>query len=351
MEYKLNEILFPYSEKNTEQKYFPVAVGKYGIRKREDIYKKELAKDFSKNKVIRKNTLTIGMGSTQIDIGILDTDDVYSVSPAYHTYKINTNIVIPKYLDWLLKCINPELSKLYMIASARQGKSVDFERMMKHKISIPSLEEQEKINKILSKIYEAKIKFYEVSQKYNDIVKSQFIELINHSTEKNVLSDFVKKCKIEKCKDESLPPLSITKDEGFVLQEEKFNKRIASKDISTYKVIPYGKLVMGLHIDEGAFAVQNIVPLGIVSPAYKVWDIKKELVVPAVLQYALRTDESITYYKSKFKGATVERRNPISENDLMNTPLNLPKMEEQIKFSLICQQIDKSKYFGGVSYA
>ncbi|MDY4145593.1 MAG: type I restriction endonuclease subunit S, partial [Bacilli bacterium] len=47
---------------------------------------------------------------------------------------------------------------------------------------------------------------------------------------------------------------------------------------------------------------------------------------------------------SKFKGATVERRNPISENDLMNTPLNLPKMEEQIKFSLICQQIDKSKF-------
>jgi type I restriction enzyme S subunit len=75
-----------------------VAVGRYGIRTRESIYSKELAKDYSKNKVIGKNTLTVGMGSVQIDIGILTDDVKYSVSPAYHTYTITG--INPDYLRY-----------------------------------------------------------------------------------------------------------------------------------------------------------------------------------------------------------------------------------------------------------
>ena len=63
MKYLLNQILSEYSEKNSENKYEPAAVGKYGVRKRSDIYKKELAKDYSKNKLIYKDTLTSGLGS------------------------------------------------------------------------------------------------------------------------------------------------------------------------------------------------------------------------------------------------------------------------------------------------
>ena len=63
MRVKLGDLVEEYSERNSENKYKPVAVGKYGIRARESIYSKELAKDYSKNKVIRKGTLTVGMGS------------------------------------------------------------------------------------------------------------------------------------------------------------------------------------------------------------------------------------------------------------------------------------------------
>ena len=45
MEYSLKEILTEFTEKNVNLLYEPVAVGKYGIRKRSDIYKKELSKD------------------------------------------------------------------------------------------------------------------------------------------------------------------------------------------------------------------------------------------------------------------------------------------------------------------
>lgn len=55
MKVKLKDLLREYTERNSENMFKPVAVGRKGIRLREDIYSKELASDYSKNKVIFKN--------------------------------------------------------------------------------------------------------------------------------------------------------------------------------------------------------------------------------------------------------------------------------------------------------
>ena len=194
---KLGEILEEYCERNIDNKYMPVAVGKYGIRKREEIYSKELSKDISKNKVIRKDTLTIGMGSNQIDIGILVEDEKYCVSPAYTTYKIkNCN---SKFLEYYLEYINPRLSDLFMIVSARQGKSVDKEGMLAYSIEIPSLDEQRKICKILNQI-EIIIEKLTIQQKEIEKFKNTIIYEIFQNKEKlnkvkigeylNVITDY-----------------------------------------------------------------------------------------------------------------------------------------------------------------
>ena len=147
----LGSFLEEYSEKNTANNLQSVAVGKYGIRKREDIYSKELSPDYSKNKVIRKNTLIIGMGSTQIDIGILTTDNCYCVSPAYTTYRIKG--VDSFYLQEYLIDLNPLLSVRYMVTSARQGKAVNKDDLMQHNLAIHSDLQQEKIHQIFQHIY------------------------------------------------------------------------------------------------------------------------------------------------------------------------------------------------------
>lgn len=147
----LGSFLEEYSEKNVAKNLQSVAVGKYGIRKREEIYSKELSADYSKNKVIRKNTLIIGMGSTQIDIGILTTDDCYCVSPAYTTYRIKG--VNSFYLQEYLIELNPLLSARYMITSARQGKAVNKEDLMKHLMTIHSENEQKEICQCFENLY------------------------------------------------------------------------------------------------------------------------------------------------------------------------------------------------------
>ena len=142
-QYPLGSFLDEYSEKNVANNLQSVAVGKYGIRKREDIYSKELSADYSKNKVIRKDTLIIGMGSTQIDIGILVEDEKYCVSPAYTTYHISG--INSFYLQEYLIELNPLLSVRYMITSARQGKAVNKDDLMRHILTVHSLDTQEQI--------------------------------------------------------------------------------------------------------------------------------------------------------------------------------------------------------------
>ena len=175
--HKLAEYLIDYTEKNTNNFYSPVAVGKYGIRKREDIYSKELATDYSKNKVIYKNTLIIGMGSTQIDIGILFDDEKFCVSPAYTTYKIkNINSI---YLNELLIFLNPLLSKKYMIISSRQGKSVNKEELLSHCLFVHPNEEQDQIATLFRSFYKLINKEKDILELYKKqkayLLKNMFI--------------------------------------------------------------------------------------------------------------------------------------------------------------------------------
>lgn len=176
---KLGDLLEEYCEKNSNKLYPAVAVGKYGIRKREDIYSKELSKNISNNKLIFKDTLTIGMGSNQIDIGILLEDEIYSVSPAYSTFKIkNCNSLFLKYV---LEFLNPRLSDKFLIVSARQGKNVDKAGLLNYEIKIPDIKEQlqivEKINYLVDIIKLLNQKLIHSKQMESICLKSLFSNL------------------------------------------------------------------------------------------------------------------------------------------------------------------------------
>ena len=140
----------------------------------------------------------------------------------------------------------------------------------------------------------------------------------------------IKKTKVARCGNFSYPVLSITKQDGIIMQSEKFKKRIASADTSDYKIIPRGKLVQGIHIDEGNFGIQDIVDNGIVSPAYGVWDVNDELVVPKYLEMVLRSPKSIEFYRSKLTG-TVSRRGHMSDTDFLSMDVPFPDKDTQSK--------------------
>lgn len=171
----LGRFLAEYKDRNDGNLHKPVAVGRYGIRTRESIYSKELAKDYSKNKLIYKDTLTIGMGSKQIDIGILSTDEVFSVSPAYHTFRISG--ISSDYLRYCLECRNEDMSKRFMVASARQGKTVDIKRWKEYLIPVYDEDSQADIVRRLDKVSAAIESLQAQYDKLEEVVKSRFIEM------------------------------------------------------------------------------------------------------------------------------------------------------------------------------
>lgn len=173
--YPLSTFLTEYSEKNIGNTYRPVAVGRYGIRTRESIYSKELAKDYSKNKLIHKNTLTVGMGSVQIDIGVLTDDITYSVSPAYHTYKIAG--VNAEYLRYCLECRNQDMFSRFVKRGSRQGKTIDLKRWLTYEIPVYDENRQQEIVDRLNRISELIEKRQEQLVQLSELVKSRFIEL------------------------------------------------------------------------------------------------------------------------------------------------------------------------------
>ena len=142
------------------------------------------------------------------------------------------------------------------------------------------------------------------------------------------LGTLISQAKSTRCGDGDYPVLSMTMHNGLVFQDEKFKKVVASNDRSNYKVVYRNQLVIGFPIDEGVLATQRIVDAGIVSPAYGIWDVYSKKIEPKFLEYALRSERSIAYYKAKLRGSTARRRSlPMPE--LLALMVPLPSIEEQ----------------------
>ena len=94
------------------------------------------------------------------------------------------------------------------------------------------------------------------------------------------LGTLIKPAKLQKCGNDDYPVLSMTMHNGLVFQSDKFKKSVASQDKSTYKVVHRNQLVIGFPIDEGVLATQRITDVGIVSPAYGIWDVDQTKIIP-----------------------------------------------------------------------
>ena len=142
------------------------------------------------------------------------------------------------------------------------------------------------------------------------------------------LGSLIKQAQTIRCGNGNYPVLSMTMRDGLVFQDEKFKKVIASSDKSDYKVVSRNQLVISFPIDEGVLATQRIVDAGIVSPAYGIWDINQEKVLPEFLECALRCRRALSYYKSKLRGSTARRRS-LPTQELLTFNIPLPTIQEQ----------------------
>ena len=157
------------------------------------------------------------------------------------------------------------------------------------------------------------------------------------------IGEILEKSGREKVGSRSLPIMSITMKDGLIDQSQKFKKRVASKDISSYKVVFKNELVVGFPIDEGVLGFLTKYDAAAVSPAYGIWRVrpKKRAVVDIdFLEMVLRSTGAIQAYKSKMQGA-VSRRRSVPPNIFAKIQIPLPPLAAQKQIVVEIQGYEK----------
>ncbi len=155
-----------------------------------------------------------------------------------------------------------------------------------------------------------------------------------------ILGDLITPAKVVRCGKGNYPVLSMTMHDGIVLQSDRFKKSLASADQSDYKVVEYGKLVIGFPIDEGVLYIQKVAPEGIMSPAYSTWDVDTTRINPDFLELCLHSPQSMQYYKDKLRSTTARRRS-IPTADLLALRIRTPDMESQFEAVAVARKVDE----------
>jgi type I restriction enzyme, S subunit len=125
------------------------------------------------------------------------------------------------------------------------------------------------------------------------------------------------------------PVLSVTKDRGLVRADEYFDKRIASVNLSQYKiVIQDGWAFSTIHIDEGSIARNALGYTGVVSPMYTTMRWTGTNDDPEYYELLLKSPQMKRQYFDNAQG-TVNRRRSLPFKTFAGLRVQVPSLPEQ----------------------
>lgn len=149
------------------------------------------------------------------------------------------------------------------------------------------------------------------------------------------LGDYIQEYSVRNKADEDIPVYSVTNTQGFC--RDYFGKEMASKDKSTYKVVPRGCFAYNpSRINVGSVDWQRNEEKVIVSPLYNVFSVSSEL-EQQYLYYYLKSDVALHFIKEVATGSV---RDNLKFDMLCDFRLNLPSLGKQ---GHIVQILDKVK--------
>lgn len=146
----LGAVLAPTKRLHGNGSYDIGSVGKRGIRLRSEIYSKNLSANYAGNILVEPGWVCFGLSTDSIAYGVNRTSNTYSVSPAYRTFEIKG--ADPGFIDGFLRAFNTQLSKRFLIISARQGKAIDFDGLLNARCDFPPIGEQRLTSRALSEM-------------------------------------------------------------------------------------------------------------------------------------------------------------------------------------------------------
>ena len=228
----MGEVFKEYSEKgHTELPTLTIIQGG-GTVKREDSDRNLMYDEtnLSNYKMVRKDDFIVHLRSFEGGLEKASLDGI--ISPAYHTFhsdEADSRFYYPYFrsFEFIKHKLVPH------VYGIRDGRSIDIEGMKSIEIPYTSLSEQRKIGDYLElldhliTLHQCKCHLL-LKLLHNDWEQRKLGKLVDRVTRKN--QDLVSEL-----------PLTISAQYGLIDQNEFFDKRVASKDVSGYYLIENGE--------------------------------------------------------------------------------------------------------------
>ena len=244
------------------------------------------------------------------------------------------------YIGYYLRS-NHFRNRVFCLAQGISRYNISKKSLIKLKLSLPKLEEQDKIGKIFNQV-ELLLTLYAKKSSCLDSCIAYFIRILYDDPQffkqKNVQNSIIKSFKLDdiliknnaKNKDLSILNVeSISNKKGFISQKEQFdNYRVASKDLSNYYVIrPKDFAYNPSRINVGSIAYKNPNEIkGIVSPLYVSFKCNNDIVLDKYLWYWFK---STNFEHQRVRLSEGGVRDTLSFNQLSKMKISIPSFEIQ----------------------
>ncbi len=133
--------------------------------------------------------------------------------------------------------------------------------------------------------------------------------------------------------------LSVTNHSGFVLPENHFSKRVASDEVSNYKVVKKGQFGYNpSRINVGSFARLDDFDSGILSPMYVVFEISTPKLDSNFFNFWMQSHEAKQRINNSTQGSV---RDSVGFDAMASFPFKLPTIKEQEKIAQVLTLADR----------
>ena len=232
--------------------------------------------------------------------------------------------------EWLMQLLKTPKMNYYYNVNGEGGVRVYlfYPNFARIRMSIPKIEEQKKIAKLLNLIDERIATQNKIIEDLKKL-KSAIIEIEYTPNTKttshigNVIEQISKRNKNNAIQN----VLSVSNRQGFIKQSDQFeNRNVASEDTSNYKIVEKNDFAFNpARINVGSIARLTTFEKGIVSPMYICFR-TKENVAPEYIDFFFESKHFYCEIQKRLEGSV---RQCLSFEGLCNIPFSLPSLEMQ----------------------
>ena len=358
MKKPLSAFIREYSARNKNEACSAVysVTNSHGFMPSTEYFSKEVfSKDLSAYKIVKKGM--IAYNPSRINVGSVAVQraaEQVIVSPLYVVFEVNEKELLPEYVSYFLHS-DIGLAQIAMNTLGSVRDSLKFNALQKIEINVYSVEEQRRVVDKLQRLEAISLKKRKVLEKFEDLVKSQFIEMFG-DPETNPY-DFEKVAINDVCSSIVRGPFGSALKKDFFIEKSNNSYKVyeqkhaiqKSATIGTYYIDELKfKELSRFECKPGDFIMSCSGTMGELYQLPK--DCERGIINQALCKFTLNDKISPVFFTTymsqtignlETKGSGI--KNIAAVSYVKSMPVILPPLEIQNQFARFVEQTDKSK--------